>query len=320
MKRFLHLNLFLFLLLSTAIVSAHTPLDTGDGNNTPETALNIDDPTKSWTLYEELDEVDYYKIHLHMGEELRVSLYVSIWGDEHFTPSVVVMGADIVGDYEPTFAHPEELGRVNVQGERPDHSEYEPFTPASYYYVASYSHIASEDGDYYIAVYSDEHGGNYGMALGYRETFTLVEWLKIPIDLVGIHLWEDQPLLLLFGPPVTAMVLCLYFVIIKNPVQGISMILGRLSGGLHISSGVMTLTQMIVYLVAAGFSGSALLTLFFAAVQLGLGLAGIRDSEKSWVTWIGLSIGGFLSWAGWIIGPVLALGAGIFQKINNETQ
>ncbi len=314
MKRFLRLNLVLFLLLSTAIVSAHTPLDTGEGNNTPETAIDIDDPTKSWTLYEELGEVDYYKIHLHKGEELRVSLYVSIWGDEQFTPSFIVIGHDIVEDYEPTFEHPEELGRVNVPGERPDHPEYEPFTPASYYYVASYSHVASEDGDYYIAVYSDDRGGKYGMALGYRETFTLVEWLKIPIDLVRIHLWEEQPILLLFGPPISALVICLYYLFIKNPVHGMSLILGRLSGAFNISSGVMTLTQMIVYLLAAGFSGSVLLTLFFVAVQIGLGYAGIRDSEKSWITWIGLGIGGFLSWTGWIIGPVLSLGAGIFAR------
>jgi len=313
MKRFLRLTIILLFLISPVAVFGHTPLNTGDGNSTPETAIFIEDPTKSWTLYQELDEVDYYKIHLHMGEELRVSLYVSIWGDEHFTPSLVVMGPDILGGYEPIFEHPEELGRVNVPGERPDHPEYEPFTPASYYYVASYSHIVSEDGDYYIAVSSDSHGGKYGMALGYRETFTLVEWLNIPIDLVRIHLWEEEPLLLLFGPPVTSLILCLYYLFIKNPVQDMSLIIGRLSGALYISSGVMTLSQMIVYQLAAGFSGSVLLTLFFVVAQFGLGYAGIRGFDKSWIAWIGLSIGGFLSWAGWIIGPVLALIAGIIQ-------
>ena len=157
------------------------------------------------------------------------------------------------------------------------------------------------------------HGGKYGMALGYRETFTLVEWLNISVDLVRIHLWEEEPLLLLFGPPATSLILCLYYLFIKNPVQDMSLIIGRLSGAIYISSGVMILSQMIVYQLAAGFSGSVLLTLFFVVAQFGLGYAGIRGFDKNWIAWIGLGIGGFLSWAGWIIGPVLALIAGIIQ-------
>ena len=216
MKPSLRFNLVLLLFLSFTMVNAHTPLNTGDGNISPETALEIDNPTKSWTLYEELDDVDYYKIHLHEGEELRASVYVSIWGDDHFTPNLLVLGSDIAGADEPPFAHPENLGRVIIQGERQIHPEYEPFTPASYFYVASYRHMVQVDGDYYLAVYSAEHGGRYGMALGYRETFTLFEWIKIPFDLVSIHLWEQQPIILLFGPPIVALFISIYYSFIRE--------------------------------------------------------------------------------------------------------
>ena len=316
MKPYLRFNLVILLFLSATMVSAHTPLDTVDGNISPETALEIDNPTKSWTLYEELDGVDYYKLHLHEGEELRVSLYVSIWGDKHFTPSLVAMGPDIVGADEPPFEHPENLGRVIIPGERPIHSEYEPFTPASYFYVASYSHEAQVDGDYYLAVYSAEHGGRYGMALGYRETFTLFEWIKIPLDLVSIHLWEQQPIILLFGPPIVAIVISLYYSFIRErSLKDLAQVLGKLAGVLFIASGVMTLTQMLVYIMVGGFSGSALLTLVFVVVQLGLGWVVVRSKDMTWFVWIGLGLGGLAFWAGWIIGPVLAIWAGVIQRL-----
>jgi hypothetical protein len=301
------------------MIFAHTPLDTGDGNNTHDTAIVIDNPTKSWTLYEELEELDYYKLHLHTGEELRVSLYVSTWGETHFIPNLVIMGPDIIGDDEPPFTHPEDLGRLIIKGERPDHPEYEPFTPASYYYVVFYSHVASKEGDYYLAVFSENHGGRYGMALGYRETFTLFEWLKIPLDLVGIHLWEEQPLILLFGPPLIAGIISLYylfFIIEVNTNKSID--LGKFVAILFIASGTMTLAQMMVSLWLAGPTTSFLLTLLFVVAQFGLGVLAIRNIGKNWFTWILLGIVGLAFWAGWVLGPIIAILKGIIQRLNTN--
>lgn len=220
------------------------------------------------------------------------------------------MGEDILGNDDPPFIHPEELGRVIIYGEQPDKPEYEPFTPTSYYYIASYSHVATAEGDYYIAVYSEHHGGKYGMAIGYRETFTLFEWIKIPIDLVEIHLWEGEPLLLLFGPPLATLVAAIYVSIIRSKKQA----LGKLAGTLYLSSGAMTLTQMIVYLLAAGLTSSALLTSFFVFAQLGLGFFCLRNKDDKSITWIGLGFAGLIFWAGWIIGPVIAIVAGVVKK------
>jgi hypothetical protein len=301
--------------LSAASVSAHTPLDTDGNYNTPESSLVIENPTKSWTIYEDLDDVNYYKLHLHNGEELRVSLYLSTWGETHFIPNLVIMGPDINGDDEPPFTHPEDLGRLIIKGERPDHPEYEPFTPTSYYYVVSYSHIALEEGDYYLAVFSENHGGRYGMALGYRETFTLYEWLKIPLDLIGIHIWEQQSVILLFGPPLIAGIISLYYLFFAIELnKKKSLDLGKFASVLFIASGTMTLTQMLVSLWSAGPTASALLTLLFIVAQFGLGVLAVRNIGKNWVTWILLGIGGFVFWAGWIIGPTLAIFNGFIQR------
>lgn len=310
-------RLVALLVLGLALVStvaAHTPLDTGGEYSTPETALIIPDPTKSWTLYEELDGVRYYRLHLHEGERLVASVYVSLWGDEHFTPDLAVMGPDIPGDDEPPFPHPEDLGRVVINGQRPDSPDFEPFTPASYYFIAGYTHTAEAEGDYYVAVFDTEHEGRYGMAVGYRETFTMMEWLTIPLDLVRIHLWEEQPLLLLFGPPLlAALAVAAVFLRVggENPPWAIA---GKLAATLFVASGVMTLTQMLVAVSASGFTGSAVLTLVFCVAQLGLGFLAytqVTGDEPDTGLWmIALGLAGFAFWAGWLVGPVLALVSG----------
>ena len=40
----------------------------------------------------------------------------------------------------------------------------------------------------------------YGNAIGYKEEFTLSEWLLIPFDVIGIHQWEGQQLLWILNP------------------------------------------------------------------------------------------------------------------------
>jgi len=42
--------------------------------------------------------------------------------------------------------------------------------------------------------------GKYGIAIGYKEEFTLSEWLLIPIDVINIHQWEGQSLILILMP------------------------------------------------------------------------------------------------------------------------
>jgi hypothetical protein len=71
------------------------------------------------------------------------------------------------------------------------------FTPSSYYQLISVDLIVEQSGDYYLVVYGI---GKYGLAVGYKEEFSLLEWLKIPFDVTLVHLWEGQSLLLILLP------------------------------------------------------------------------------------------------------------------------
>jgi predicted Zn-dependent peptidase len=59
--------------------------------------------------------------------------------------------------------------------------------------VARFNVTVPQDGDYYLAVYGPE-GGNYSLAPGYVEEFTVAEWLQIPWSVISIHRWEGQSL------------------------------------------------------------------------------------------------------------------------------
>ena len=72
--------LFAFFALSCIFFPAvaHTPLNSSGDIHSIETAFEVSSPTKSWTLYRELNnegEAEYYKLNLNVGERLRVSLY-----------------------------------------------------------------------------------------------------------------------------------------------------------------------------------------------------------------------------------------------------
>ena len=59
---------------------------------------------------------------------------------------------------------------------------------------------APESGKYYIVVSSEQGEGNYGIVVGYKETFTLKEWISVPLNQIKIYRWEGQSLILIFAP------------------------------------------------------------------------------------------------------------------------
>ncbi|MFW6040308.1 MAG: hypothetical protein ACOC85_00550, partial [Thermoplasmatota archaeon] len=140
---------FLLILVSTDILAAHVPI-VSDGNYSIEDATHIHDPTKSWAIYSELSEnhVHYYKMELEEGDRLRVILYVPQRLD--FVPSFMIMGPGIENDLEPPdhIDIPETIGFIVKKGKM-NEPEYEPFTPASYYYLADYDGQVNESGTYY---------------------------------------------------------------------------------------------------------------------------------------------------------------------------
>lgn len=317
-KKFL-VFFIIFLLVPSAF--AHTPLKPDVENHSLETAFEIPNPTKSWTLYRELHEngeAEYFKLHLHEGEQIVVSVYIPRNTETNFIPNLIVMGPSIE-KHSPTPATievPNDAQATLIEGNRPEAPEYEPFTPASYYFTADYRAEVTEEGDYYFVVYSDEGEGRYGVAVGYVETFTLLEWLMIPLDVIGIHQWEGQSLASILAPMLLILVLGFAFLFWKVKPQISALVwVGIVSGLLYIGSSLMLFTQMFIAIIGATSTSSAVLTLMFTVLPLVLGLFLIRKmivdqtsfNTRNRVIIFVCGILGFVVWGGLLIGPALSI-------------
>ncbi len=309
---------FLFLLF-VPIISAHTPLKLTEENNSLDTAFNIPNPTKSWTLYREIHEkgeAEYFKLHLHDGDRFVVSVYIPRNAESDFIPNLVIMGP-IIEKHSPVpnlIEVPDEVEATLIKGDRPDELEYEPFTPASYYFTADYRTDVIVEGDYYFVVYSDEGEGRYGVAVGYVETFTIVEWLMIPLDVIDIHQWEGQSLTSILAPIALTLGIGLFLIFWKlKPTCNVAVFLGVLSSLLYIGSGLMMLTQMLIALIGATSTFSLVLTLVLSTLPVVLGFLILRKIIKYDIPWrkrdrvifLVFGILGYAMWAGLLLGPSL---------------
>jgi len=315
------LLIFFLLFSSVPIVFAHTPLKLNGKNDTLDTALNIPNPTKSWTLYREIQEegeAEYFRLRLHEGEKFVVSVYTPRNTEPNFVPNLVVMGPEIDSISQvPAFIEiPLNVELRHIEGSRSEAPEYEPFTPASYYFTAEYRSDMEVEGDYYFVVYSDGGEGRYGVAVGYVETFTMLEWLKIPFDVIGIHLWEGQSLGQIFAPLALTLMAGFGALLWKFRARANAIVLlGVLAGLLYIGSGFMTFTQMFIALIGATSASSAMLTLVFAILPIVLGLVMVKKmlggntslNMRDRLIMLMLGIFGLVLWSGLLVGPVISI-------------
>ncbi|WP_067050272.1 hypothetical protein [Methanofollis ethanolicus] len=323
---------FIFILVSACVVaSAHVPL-WGVGNDHPDSALPIDDPTKSWVVYDAVDEggeARYYRLEMKEGDELRLSLFTP--EKSYFVPGVVVMGPGIApsGDLPDSVEVPPGAGAVVVAGVPPERAEYEPFTPAALYPGATYSSVIAVTGTYYVAVFAPDTGGTFGLAVGYREEFSAAEWVLVPLSAVGIHLWEGQPLILVIAPLALTLLAGIGVLARRGgrcrTLPGQAGLLAFMAALLFIGGGAMTLLQMGIALSKTGYDPSALLTLAFALVPVLLGLLTLHlgleretAGRARGVAMVGIGVAGLVFWAGLIAGPVLACGAGFLWIVGGE--
>ncbi len=319
--RYLHLALLLIFMISSGNVAfSHTP-DTPTDNESLATAYTIFNPTKSWAIYAELhegEEAQYYEFELPPNERLFVQLFVPPSEESRFNPNLVIMGPGITSeDTVPAYVETaENVGIALLDGQRPSSATYEPFTPSSFYELASFDQEVSAGGTYYVAVYEQSHGGRYGLAIGYKEEFGLDEFIRIPIDVIGIHQWEGQSLLLILAPVLVTLVIGLALLIWKRPtpLRGFFSGIGVLAGLLYLGSGFMMLTQMILALTTASPDVGVVLTAIFIVIPILLALAIFRlaiyrkqITVRVRIFMAILGVLGLFAWAGLLIGPVLAL-------------
>ncbi len=182
---YLALTVMLIALVATSVV-AHVPLFGGGGGGLNE-AREVDDPTKSWVIYTTYDgpgHVDYYRMSLKEGDLISLGLIVpASEGDRGFAPDIVLMGPGLEHDDAfPSQVQRADGGYIVIGSEEPSHLMYEPFSPSTFYEMAGIEITAPADGDYYVAVYDDSDGGEYGLVVGKTESFTLADHTLLAAD------------------------------------------------------------------------------------------------------------------------------------------
>jgi hypothetical protein len=321
--------LVLLLLIPLLLVPAaygHVPL-LPEGNNNISSAEYISDPSKSWAIYSQLDsgqaEAEYYSFDIQKGDRIYLSLQSSSDPEERgFEPNMALLGPGLVLDGNlPGYVRPPEgYGFVVVEGNRAEEATYEPFGPSSYYQQASLNISAPESGRYYAAVYSNQSGGRYSLALGYKEEYSFTDRIVTPIRLVSVYLWEGQGLITIITPWLVA-ALAGIFVILHSTRRTPFFTTGTMAGFLFLGTGASVLTQIIFNLTRAPVGAGLELgiSLFLVLIPVILGVAALRLArgeagilQRSIMAVIGTV--GLLAGAGFIIGSLLAIMASVLPS------
>ena len=312
------ISALVLILLLALPATAHVPVLPGD-HNSPATAVQIKDPAVSYAIYGTLHEggeADYFTVVMRKGDLLTFSVSTPARGS--YAPWLVIAGPGLTpqGTVPAGIELPEGDTVVVVPGVRPVYAEYEPFSPMAMYQTAMYEETAPADGMYVIAVYTPDAVGPYTFASGKLEAFTATEWIMVPVNLVGVRLWQEQSLFLIFGPYIVVLIAGMVLILRWPGRQRMSAAawIGLAAGLLYLGSGSATLLQTGIALQTATGGSAVLVTLVFAAIPICAGAAAIIISLRSpestlmrfRIQMVVIGIVGLISWGGLIIGPVLA--------------
>jgi len=324
----------IFLILLIAInflltpVFGHVPVFGGSGKSL-DTAIQVEDPEKSTVFYGQLTSgnLRYYSFEVKKGERIALGLIVPVAdGNAGFTPDMILMGPGLTeeGKIPKAVEAPESYGAKVYSSKLPEKPVYEGFTPSAFYSLAIFNLKAPESGKYYLIIISGQEEGNYGIIIGYEETFTLTEWISIPLNQIKIYQWEGQSLLLIFSPLGLTLLVGLLTIFFKkeiianfNPAH----ISGILAGLFFLGTGASLILQMLISLNKTSYSPEIFITLFLVMANLGLGTTALvlsmknkgynATSTRKLFYFLGLGIAGLFFWAGWFVGPLLAFEAAL---------
>jgi hypothetical protein len=330
-------------LLSVLIpVVAHVPEFAG-GNEDLESATVIENPAKSWAIYGELQDggkVNYFRMNLKEGDRILLSLLVTTDpAEDGFAPSFAVMGPGFDHEDEDDHDHvlphfvqyPDNYEIITVEGEREPEATYEGFTPSSFYTVGEISMHAPQAGVYYVAVFHGSLGGRYSLIVGYLESFSITEWVMVPVDVLSIYRWEGQALVVILTPMIATVSIGLLLLIRKSRKTrrrlNYLIWIMVLAGLTFIGSGISMFYQIIFNFTRVPVTGDAIITVLLAIFPILLGVGQIRNAfgSKDKIdrgTRAGsavIGIMGFLVWAGIIVGPSLAIAASMLPQYRGTT-
>jgi hypothetical protein len=317
--------LLLILALLVPPACGHAPLGTGE-NGDLSMATVIGQPEKSYVVYghiHEPGEAAYYRFDMDAGQTLRIGLLVN--RKDSPVPDLIIMGPGVPasGTPPPSLQVPPGSGVLVIPGRMRNQVMYEPFSPAALFPVASYTQKAAGSGTFYAAVYTAEGEQDYSFAPGFREEFTASEWLFVPVSVIGIHAWEGQSLTIILAPCIAVVLLGIALLLRQQKRTGthrsLFSWLAITAGLLYLGGASITFTQMVRALGITGWDPSAILTLIFISIPVGLGIVALRTGfgpgqpvlAKDRVLLAVIGVLGLVFWGGLIIGPVIAFIAAI---------
>ncbi|MFC2145398.1 hypothetical protein ACFLQQ_03620, partial [Actinomycetota bacterium] len=265
-------------IIPTSTIFAHSPVFTEE-NHDPSYAYQISDFTKSWVIYATLDHPDegaYYKFTASKGDRIYISLMTSENPTTSgYLPSFALLTPGSVSkDTLPSYIEvPEGLGAILVDGKEPDKASYEPFTPGWLYDIATISIDAPEDGTYYIVVFdSSQKTGNYSLAVGYIESFTITEWIMIPYYIHETYAWEGQNIFVTYLPIILTIIIgSIIFLWQKKRTKeprGISKWLAAFAGLTFLGTTLSIFYQIILAISITGFFSAVIITIIIASIGL----------------------------------------------------
>jgi hypothetical protein len=321
-----------WVLVSPAIALAHSPVFP-EGNHSPATAYQIDDPAKSWAIYRELehDIGDYYTFTVSQGDRIQLSLLVAESpSTSEFLPSLTLLVPGLTQkDSLPAYVEvPANYGTILVNGTDPGEATYEAFSPGWFYEVGNLNINAPTDGTYLVAVFNPEHNhhqetASYCLVVGYLESFTPLEIILVPYSAQEIYRWEGQNQFVALLPIILTLIIggaILYWRRrrYKAP-QGVSKWLAVFAGLAFLGSAVSMIYQVLLTFTVTGVTGEALITLILIIISIALAVFPLMYAIRSKTTltpWrrgvlILIGIIALFLWSGMYVGPALAISAAL---------
>ncbi len=329
--------LLILALIPGSIALAHSPLFPGK-NYSPETAYRIDNPAKSWAIYDELDDLDggeYYQFEMSPGDKIQLALLTpESPAESGFLPSFVLMMPVVEINEAPDHIDvPDGYGTVLAEGQYPGDAKYEAFSPGWYYEVVFLLvQGAPVPGTYYVVVFEDAHdddhehtsvNARYALVVGYEESFTPLELILVPYIVQKVYHWEGQNPFVVLLPILLVLItggVIMYFRVRKGRVHlSLSKWLAYFAGLAFLGSGVSIVYQMVLTFTVTGVHSEALITLIIVALSIILGvitlLYAVRE-KPNLTPWrrTGLILTGLIAlfvWSGLYLGPALVIASGL---------
>lgn len=286
------------LLLLIPAAQAHVPAF-GAAGTTPETAFHVDDASKSWVFFEDAAVGDrWYRFDAPEGE---LFLSLSVPPAQASRPALWLVGPGLPEPAPPGSP----AGATALRIETVDELGVEPFTPVALRTIAQWRQTTPDEGAYMVLVRSQDAGA-FGLAIGARESFTPIEWIRVPVDRISIQDWAGVPVLFAFlGEAIAAVAVAV--ACRREARSEPRRFVGHLGAGIVAGSAATTLILTAIAVGQAGAGAGIAIPIILAAAAIGIGAWRSVSSEGRRWAGVGWGAAGLAAWAGLWLGPALLL-------------